>query len=163
MRVRRAKPADARGILEVHRRAVHEIAGEVYDDEILEAWSPPVDDERVEQFIGGVFESEESNVMFVAIDGTRVLGFSEVVPANEELRAVYVDPEFTGRGLGTALLRQAEWAATQAGVDRLELDASLNAVDFYEKNGYTRLADGTHELSGGVEMDCVIMDKTFPG
>jgi len=163
MKVRRAEPDDARGILEVHHRAVHELAASAYDDQILEAWSPPVDDERVEEFVDANFDSQPPSTVFVAVDDGRVLGVSAVVPADEYLWAVYVDPEFAGRGLGTALLRQAEWSAAQAEVGRLQLDASLNSVEFYEQNGYERVEEGTCEIDRGPAIPCVVMEKHFPG
>jgi putative acetyltransferase len=163
MKVRRAKPDDAHGVAVVHRRAVHELAAEAYDDEVLETWSPPADDERVEAWADKLDRDEDDeSVAFVAVDD-RVLGFADVAPDEEYLRAVYVDPEMSRRGLGRALLRQAEWAATQAGAERLTVDASLNSVEFYEKNGYERLDEGTHELSDGHEITCVHMFKEFPG
>jgi putative acetyltransferase len=167
MKIRRATRSDARGILEVHRRAVHELAAEEYEKESLEAWSPPVDADRVEGFVEASFEGDEEAELFVAIEGEsdddRVLGFSAVVPSEEELRAVYVRPEAARRGLGTALLRQAEWAAAQNGAERLELDASRNAVPFYEEQGYDRVECVSHEVGDGVEIECVRMERELPG
>ena len=164
MKVRRAKPEDARGIAEMYHRAVHELATDAYDDDILDVWGPPADDERVEKWADHLERDDERDdaVAFVAVDD-RVLGFADVDPDEEYLRAVYIDPEMSRRGLGRALLRQAEWAATQAGAERLTLDASLNSVEFYEKNGYERIEEGTHEIADGVEMACVHMLKEFPG
>ncbi len=162
MKIRCARPEDARDLAQMHHRSVHQLGAEAYDDEILEVWGPPVDEERVEQWAENLDRAEGGATPFVAVDGERVLGFADVVPDEQYLRAVYVDPEMSRRGLGTALLRQAEWTATQAGVERLTLDASLNAVEFYEKNGYERLEEGTHELTDGLEMVCVHMAKRFP-
>lgn len=167
MKIRRAQPDDARGILEAHRSAVHELAADAYDESSLEAWSPPVDEERIEGFVETSFEGEKDADLFVAVEGKgaeeRVLGFSAVYPGEQDLRAVYVRPDAARRGLGTALLRQAEWAAAQKGAERLELDASRNAVDFYEKQGYERVGCETHEFEDGVEIECVRMEKELPG
>lgn len=167
MKIRRAKPDDARGILLAHRSAVREAGPQYYDEELVEAWSPPVDEERIETFVGRNFGEEDESIVFVAIEGKgdedRVLGFSIVVPDEEKLRAVYVRPNAARNGLGTALLRQAEWAAAQEGAERLVLEASLNAEDFYLEQGYERVDTEALSLGDGLELDCVHMEKQLPG
>jgi len=154
-------------MLAAHRSAVRAGGGDHYDEEILEAWSPPVDDGRVERFVEETFEAEPAAVAYVAVeragDGDRVLGFSVVVPEEETLRAVYVDPEYARRELGTSLLRQAEWSAAHSGAERLELAASLNAEEFYRKQGYEVVESDTVALTDELEMECLRMQKRLPG
>ena len=65
----------------------------------------------------------------------------------------------TGRGVGTAILEELESEANARGLDELSLVASRNAVGFYERRGWKRGEDLVHETSGGVELECVAMDR----
>lgn len=167
MKIRRAERKDLRQMLEVHRRSVHELGASDYDAATLEAWAPPIDDDRIERWGEQNFGDDSSIVAFVAVerDGPeqRVLGFSSVDPSESHLMALYVDPDVAQRGLGTALLRQAEWAAAQEGAERLELESSLNARDFYIDQGYEVVGRGATEVGDGQELEHVRMEKELPG
>lgn len=89
----------------------------------------------------------------------RVLGFGSIVPKICELRAVYVSPRAARSGVGTKLLAHMEEVARSLSVPRLQMDASLNAEQFYLRNGYTSECRGDHFLQSGRRMDCVYMCK----
>jgi putative acetyltransferase len=91
----------------------------------------------------------------------QIIGFGSIVPANSELRAVYVDAAHGGQGVGRALLARLEELARDAGVAELRMDASINAVPFYEVNGFTSLERGEHVMSSGGRMACVRMRKAL--
>ena len=72
----------------------------------------------------------------VADDGGRVIGF--LARDGAEIRLLYVDPEFFGRGAGSLLLDHAKTAAPA-----LELwcfQANTRARRFYERRGFTAVA-----------------------
>jgi len=52
------------------------------------------------------------------------------------LRALYVDPDFVGRGIGRLLLRTAETAARTRGDRQLTLESTETAHAFYQAQGY---------------------------
>jgi putative acetyltransferase len=157
--VRAAVPADAASIVNVHFRAVHETARPFYSEQIVQRWSPPPNEARVARAMKGIVDEQE---MLVAEIDEIICGFGSIVPNAEELRAVYVDPAFGRRGVGSAILQCLEELAVRRGVRRLSLDSSLNAEVFYAKHGYAVLERGTHRLSSGIEMACVKMTKQIP-
>jgi len=69
--------------------------------------------------------------------------------ADAEVQAVYVHPEAAREGVGTALLAGLEGHAREFGADDAALHASLNAVGFYERRGYERVAERDHEFRDG--------------
>ena len=104
--------------------------------------------------------------------GTLTLSAGEYLRADvdAEVTGVYVHPDAVRQGVGTALLERLEEEARERGIESLGLWASLNsgrlpslvsrrsrscgpltAVPFYEHHGYERVAERTHEFSGGVE------------
>lgn len=74
-----------------------------------------------------------------------------------EVRAVYVHPAFARQGVGSALYADLERWARERGVDSLGLWASLNAVGFYERQGFERVAEHDHEFDGDVAATVVEM------
>ena len=70
-----------------------------------------------------------------AEDGS-IVGFGEINIDAGEVEAVFVDPEFGRCGVGSQVLQALEELARRQGLTALVLDASLNAVKFYERAGY---------------------------
>lgn len=68
-------------------------------------------------------------------------------------------PTFAGRGIGLGLLRELEDIARSAGLQELFLDASLNAVAFYERSGFLIVDERTHWFESGVGIACVRVVK----
>jgi len=54
-----------------------------------------------------------------------------------QVRFMAVSPEVQGQGLGRKIMIDLEEKARQLGLQRIELQARENAVDFYESMGYT--------------------------
>ncbi len=150
---------DARGMLEVHYAAVHGAPVNYYDEERLDEWSPKVDDERILAFLTRSQIDEE--VTHVALEDELIVGFGTVVPSLNELRACYVHPDCTRQGIGRRLLEVLEEEARAAGAGWLNLNASLNAEDFYKAMGYVADGLGRHRLISGYSDLVAYMYKFF--
>lgn len=159
--VRQARPGDAQAILEAHRSAVRETAANAYNQDVLDSWAPAaISLDRVDAFADSI--ERRDAVIIVAEDGMgEIIGFGSIVPANSELRALYVSAEHGRRGVGRAILLELEALARKAGVTELRMDSSINAASFYEANGYLAIERGEHTLQSGVRMECVRMRKTI--
>lgn len=80
----------------------------------------------------------------VATGGGAILGFATVLPVERQvsrLDALYVEPEWTGRGVGAALLEDAEAIAADEGIVRLEVAVTEGLVAYFEAAGF--VADRT--------------------
>ena len=64
---------------------------------------------------------------------------------NTELKGLFLDPDYVGTGLGKKLLNYAEVFAAENGVEKLFLESSPNAVQFYERNNYLVLGKTKYE------------------
>lgn len=158
LKIRDAVESDALAIYEVHREAVHITASKDYDQAILDEWSSNAVN-RVDLLRAHILDNPDRTVMVVAeLDG-KVVGFGEIVPSKNELRAVYVSPSAGRQGVGKALLNEIESIARQHHVKFLWLDSSLTAAKFYADNGYQNDGDSEHELKTGRMMKCVKMSK----
>ena len=55
------------------------------------------------------------------------------------LHGIYIEPRLQARGIGSALLAQAEIMAREAGFDNLLVRASPASTGFFESTGYQKL------------------------
>jgi GNAT superfamily N-acetyltransferase len=95
----------------------------------------------------------------VASIGDEPAAFAQLDPAGGRLRALFVDGELQGLGIGRALLRELETRARSRGCARVYGAMSLNAVPFYERQGYTRLARPERLTTSGIPVPIVRMEK----
>jgi GNAT superfamily N-acetyltransferase len=78
-----------------------------------------------------------------------------------KIRAFFVHPRWSRRGLGTRLLEACEQAAWNAGFRRAEMGATLSGVPLYERHGYRRVAEILVDLPGGERLPVVRMEKVL--
>lgn len=88
---------------------------------------------------------------FVMEAADRLAGFYTLVPADEatlELRHLFVDPAFMGRGFGSRLLTHAREEARRAGHTRLVVRSDPHAERFYRMRGAMQLRLLPSRLAG---------------
>lgn len=127
---RTATRSDLSRVAEIHRTAVTEIGRRFYTDRQVDAWAAeatkdayPLDD--------------DATVVLLAERDSDIVGVGQLNVDTPEIAKLFVAPEHAGEGLGARLLEELERYARDRGIDELFLDASLNATDFYHRNGYT--------------------------
>ncbi len=150
--IRKATHKDCPGIAEIHTRAVRAIPGNFYPPDAIAQWSIPRALENYQQAI------DEKEFYVAERDGV-LIGFAVLVSQNPEIEAVYVSPEAKGEGVGAKLLSKLEERARDLGLKVLRLNASLNAVAFYQRAGFRALEESTYRLATGFEIRCVPMIK----
>jgi putative acetyltransferase len=156
--IREMRLEDARAFLEVHRAAVRGIAAKDYAPDVIDAWAPiPVTEKQIEQ----VRSNPESEHRLIAEINGQVVGIGSLITKNNELRACYVAPEASRKGVGSALIQEIERVARERGVAFLELDSSVTAAPLYAIHGYEVLEHTEHVLGSGQRMACVKMRKNL--
>jgi ribosomal protein S18 acetylase RimI-like enzyme len=151
-RVRRARPAEADRLLDLHRRALRE-AGTDPDDvpgarDVL--WL-----EEAYLDTGGEFLVGEVDEQVVAMGGIVV---DDTVG---EVFRFAVDPDHQRRGYGSAVLGGLEAAARERGVSRVTLTTASRqeaAVSFYRTRGYAETERGRNG-----EYELVHFEKSLDG
>ena len=76
-----------------------------------------------------------------------------------KIRAFFVHPDWTRRGIGGLILETCEAAARAAGFTRLEMGATLTGVPFYEAKGYVAVEHLAVTLGDGGSLPIVRMAK----
>lgn len=125
--IRPATPGDARELFEIRRAAILALATPAMREDMVIAWAdahPPAwTHVLIRERDVRVFEHEGTMAGWLSATGCRIDG-------------LYVSPPHAGRGIGTALLASAEAEMAARGCREILLDASVNALHFYQRRGY---------------------------
>ncbi len=157
MILRLIKHEDANEVLNLHYESVHKIAVNDYSKDILDEWSPRPDQNRVKKFL----ENPDNEIRVVAVDNQKIVGFGCIVLPSNELRACYVLPDASKKGVGKRIIEFLENLAKENNLKFLNLDSSITAKSFYEKCGYSVHKKDKHILESGQKMDCFNMHKAL--
>ncbi len=152
LNIREAKPEDAAQIAEVHikswRQAYKGVVHQSYLDNGLDI------NERTKRWREGLSESRKGT--FLAFNGAALAGFATVGQSRDdgyseygELYAIYLDPDYFGKGVGKALLhRSLEYAIAQ-GFKKMFVNVLTDnkmGRDFYERMGAVPIENSEEEL-----------------
>lgn len=152
MAVRDATPADAEAVRSVHEASIRELGTQAYSREQVDAWAAGCESADY----AAAIEADDTTYLVAEHEG-EVVGFGSLSHAtpdgyeasvDAEVTGVYVHPDVARDGVGTRLYRELERRARAAGRETLGLQASRNAVPFYDAHGYERVAEHDHEFSG---------------
>jgi len=152
--LRRAVAADAPAVKAVQEAAVRDGAVGFYEPESIEVW---VGAFSLENFPKRV---EELSYWVAELPDGRLGGYLSMKIETAEVESVYTAPWARGIGLGKYLLERCEEIAREAGIGHVWLDASLNAVSFYERFGWREVRRHAR-VRQGVEIPVVLMEKTL--
>lgn len=165
--VRTAVPADAAEIARVHTVSLRHYGADHYDEEQLKYLAPT--DAKAEDVSENLLA--DGHYAAVAEINGNVVGFGGLRLQDGALLGFFVDPEYGGEGVGTALFEHIEERARTDGLATITVFAALNAVEFYKACGLERVGErnasgaegpvGTYE-SGALELPAVEMRKSLP-
>lgn len=79
------------------------------------------------------------------------------------IRGFFIHPDWSRRGIGSAILRECEARLVAAGYRRAELTATLTGIALYLAHGY--MIDSRYEIpmAGGIPLPVAPMSKSFSG
>ena len=95
-------------------------------------------------------------------DGAKARYLDPAIEA-ARVRAMFVRPDWTRKGLGTRILEACEQAARAAGFGRLELMATLPGVGLYSHYGFRETRRTDIQLPDGIRLACAAMEKQIAG
>ncbi len=173
IRITTPLPEDAKGITTVLYKTwlntyPNEKLGITIED-IEESYKDVFSEEQIEERAERLKHIPDNQKRVVAKDSDSVVGVATMVKndANNQLRTMYVLPEYQGKGIGTSL-----WNEVKNFIDPLKetivhvADYNENAIKFYEKLGFVdtgkRWKDEKGKMKSGAyipEMEMVLRRK----
>jgi putative acetyltransferase len=84
--------------------------------------------------------------VIVAVDGGQIIGMGAMDSAT--IKRMSVRPQRRGEGVGKAIYQRLEERARTQRLPALSLDASMNAIGFYEQLGFSRGDELSWRLAG---------------
>lgn len=131
--IRKAAPDDAAAACDVMRRSIQHlcVADHQNDAGALGAWLANKTPENVRAWLASA-----RSYCVVAVEESTVCGFA-MVGRDGTVRLCYVAPEVLHLGAGKRMLAALEAEAAGWGLEEIQLESTLSAMSFYERNGYS--------------------------
>ena len=146
--IRRATAGDAEAVYEIVLRALRETNARDYPASVI--------DRLVLTLPKGVASTLEEWHAYVAVVDGRIVGTGSL--NSNTVRAVFVHPDYQGRGIGTKLMDAVENAAKVQSVNTLSVQSSITAQPFYVKRGFKVVREGFYG-----EERTIVMSKDISG
>ena len=127
--IRKFKDEDALEASDLIRKTLSEENSKFYPNSVIEYMC----NEFSPKFL---IELSKEREFFVAIKNSKMIGTITII--NDYIGTVFVNPEYHSKGIGTKLMETIENLAKKRKIEKLRLESSINAVDFYEKLGYLK-------------------------
>jgi GNAT superfamily N-acetyltransferase len=112
------------------------------------------------------FRATERGELLGALHDGRLIGTVEWRRAPNtaraaQIRGIFVDPLFTGCGIGTRLLHDVEREIARATFDEVGTRTTVASVGFFERFGYRITAHGQHPLSPSQALAITFLRKNL--
>jgi putative acetyltransferase len=121
-------PSDAPLLAEIMHESVLELTSDDYNAEQQDAWAAVAEErETAEKFV--------KQLTLVATLAGSPIGFISLAGA-DRIDMLYVHPAAVGQGAGAMLLDAVEKLAAARGAQSLTVEASDNALPFFQKHGF---------------------------
>jgi putative acetyltransferase len=158
--IRRAKPADAEGIIAAHRRSIREVCYKDYTPAQIAAWSGR--NFQVEHW----HDTIPKDLVWVVVDtGDKIYGFGHLHfrpdSTAARLAGLYFVPEVLGVGHGRALVRFMKAACRQRGCKSIDLVATITSKAFYEKMDFQQVGEITTMQMQDQWIECYNMAQSL--
>jgi GNAT superfamily N-acetyltransferase len=174
--IRQATPADVPALRDLIEKSVRVLQTADYSPEQLAqalATTFTVDSQLIADGTYFIVEAPEGDAHPIACGGwskRRTLYGGDAFAARDNafldpnrdrarIRAFFVHPTWTRRGLGTLILDYCEHAARAAGFTHFELGATLTGVPLYRARGYAPLEELDAPIGEGLTMRVIRMAK----
>jgi len=121
-------PADTPVLAAIFAAAIGELTGDDYTEEQQEAWMAVAEDEEFGRRLA-------ADLTLIATMQDSPVGFASL-RGKDHIRMLYVHPSVARQGVASMLVDALEKLAGGRGAEKLTVDASDSAADFFRKRGY---------------------------
>ncbi|KKS30625.1 hypothetical protein A2380_00095 [candidate division WWE3 bacterium RIFOXYB1_FULL_43_24] len=137
--IQKAQQSDIPDIVKIHRKCIVTTNSKHYPEEVIKEWVETINEK-------GVSDQITTTQWYVLKLTGQTIGFAQIDTGKGVLYQIHIDPDFQNQGYGKTLLNFLIGEFRNSGTEKITLLATLNAVPFYETNGFTRNEDTTIPL-----------------
>ena len=132
--------ADTPILAAIFAAAIAELTGDDYTEEQQEAWAAVAEDEEFGRRLA-------TDLTLIATLQNSPVGFASL-RGKDHIRMLYVHPTVARQGVASMLVDALEKLAGGRGAERLTVDASDTAVEFFRKRGYVAQQRNSVTING---------------
>jgi GNAT superfamily N-acetyltransferase len=135
IQIRLAKPEELERLIELQSQALKVLSGNDYTEpEIAILIETQAQARQGYQEIVFVAEPEDCE----QTTNNKIIGFACLSANSQEINGIYIHPDRARQKIGTKLLQAIEEVAITKQYRKLWVSSSLNAIQFYQANGYQK-------------------------
>lgn len=150
-KIRRATQSDSQTAFNIRLLAIRHQCIDAYTTEQILAWTAGSHKD-------GYSDLMEKHFYLGCIQGEPVAtGMLDL--EKSEIGAIFVLPSFMQQGIGMRVLGHLERVARDLGLEKVKLEATLNATDFYRRCGFVGDDPAIYHSPSGLQLACVPMVK----
>ncbi len=117
-------------LIEIHKKCISKTNSQFYEQEQINEWLSTIKLENI--------QDQLNNTTWIVIkNNNEILGFAQYSLEDKELCQLQIDPDEQGKGYGRELYNYIENDFRINKIKQISLFATLNAVKFYEKLGFS--------------------------
>ncbi|MBS1204127.1 MAG: family acetyltransferase [Proteobacteria bacterium] len=138
MTIRLAVPEEAETLWQIRNAAIQHGCKTVYSSEVIEAWTPQTMPDNYRVVIA-------ENPFYVAVTSENIpvaSGYLDLRTGSVE--AIFTLPQWSGKGLASAIIAVLKQEARRRGFARLTLASTPNACRFYQQQGFRVVRENRH-------------------
>jgi len=133
-------PADTPVLAAIFAAAIGELTGDDYTEEQQEAWMAVAEDEEFGRRLA-------ADLTLIATMQDSPVGFASL-RGKDHIRMLYVHPSVARQGVASMLVDALEKLAGGRGAEKLTVDASDSAAEFFRKRGYAAKQRNSITING---------------
>jgi putative acetyltransferase len=132
--------ADTPVLAAIFAAAIGELTGDDYTEEQQEAWMAVAEDEEFGRRLA-------ADLTLIATMQNSPVGFASL-RGKDHIRMLYVHPSVARQGVASMLVDALEKLAGGRGAEKLTVDASDGAAEFFRKRGYVAKQRNSITING---------------
>jgi len=136
----------------VFRSSAQSLCIRDYDSKVVLDWVGEARPARFE------LSSKDGCTQYVKVVDGVIACFGELNIEKQLLHSLFVSPDYAGQGIGQEMIEFLLAKARAAAIKFLKVDSSLNAANFYLRNGFVELSKSDFTTQSGVVLESIKME-----
>lgn len=135
MEIREFKTDEIDKLIDLSVESINACCTKDYSGEQIKYWGTI----SVPKIFKQIKENPDSFLGLVSTVQSEISGCCFFDLINKDIKCLYVKPKFLNQKVGKNLMFKIEELAKERNINEVELDASFNAIKFYESLGYSQI------------------------